>query len=113
MNIQKIDYCTLDTLKRLKFAGTYCFTIWDDIIFYKNDFKKWDQIKIINIDIANPEEKRTHWVDFLVIDWEWKKREMSMSWIIFLETFIKYISSENVVLNQTQETKNNFCSVLS
>lgn len=106
--ISKSDYSTRKTLENLMKIEWYSFKLTKKIQALsanENLFEANDTIYIKHIDLKEESESKTHTVIFLVKNDEWKEIELSMSWGIFLKTFIEQIESKIIAIKQIEKVK--------
>lgn len=95
----KSDYSTRETLKNIQLVDWYSFTLKKDIHTAwkeKWTFEEWDLIEIIEIEIKEEHDHRTHEVKFKVTNKKWKTKEYEMSGWIFLKNFIEELNESDI-----------------
>lgn len=106
--ISKSDYSIRKTLENLMKIEWYSFKLPKKIQALSADenlFEANDTIYIKHIDLKEESESKTHAVIFLVKNENWKEIELSMSWGIFLKTFIEQIESKIIAIKQIEKVK--------
>ncbi len=99
-HINKSDYSTKKTLENIKLSDSMSFRLSKNIQALAVDnstFEKWDTITITKLELKDESQNKTHNVEYIVTNDNWKQISLNMSWWVFLKTFIEEIDPNLIV----------------